>query len=168
MTPITQCQQAVFEVAVELARQDKRLAELAATLPLPEDFDPDTLPSTAEMELYSRIQAVKADLQPGIAILFAGAQLNDADLRREWLRQPADALRADALRADALRADALRAAELRADDAELHAAAAAAAAAELRELRAAELRADDAELPDDDGELPDAELPETSMRSWPW
>jgi hypothetical protein len=161
MTPITQCQQAVFEVAVELARQDKRLAELAATLPLPEDFDPDTLPSTAEMELYSRIQAVKADLQPGIAILFAGAQLNDADLRREWLRQPADALRADALRADALRA-----AELRADDAELHAAAAAAAAAELRELRAAELRADDAELPD--GELPDAELPETSMRSWPW
>ena len=87
MTPIsaTQCQQAVFDVAVELARQDKRLAELAAALPLPEDFDPDTLPSTLAMELYSRIQAVKADhLQPAMAILYEGAQLTDADLRREF------------------------------------------------------------------------------------
>jgi hypothetical protein len=123
MTPISVSQQAVFEVAVELARQDKRLAELAAALPLPEDFDPDTLPSTAEMELYSRIQAVKADLlQPGIAILFAGAQLNDADLRREWLAE----LRADELRAVRADDDELRAAaaaEVRADDAELHAVA---------------------------------------------
>ena len=87
MTPIsaTQCQQAVFEVVLELGRQDKGLAELAAALPLPEDFDPDTLPSTLEMELYSRIQAVKADhLQPAMAILYEGAQLNDADLRREF------------------------------------------------------------------------------------
>ena len=124
MTPInvTQCQQAVFEVAVELARQDKRLAELSAALPLPEDFDPETLPSTAEMELYSRIQAVKADLQPGIAILFAGAQLNDADLRREWLRQHDEP-------PDAAELHAAAAAEVRADDAALH------AAAELRNER---------------------------------
>jgi len=163
MTPISVTQQAVFEVAVELARQDKRLAELAAALPLPEDFDPDTLPSTAELELYSRIQAVKADLQPDIAILFAGAQLNDADLRREWLRQrdePAD----DALRTAEVRtadaggafpADALRTAEVRADDAELHAAAAAAAAAEVREFAAEVQRA--AEGADGSDE-----------RSWPW
>ena len=87
MMPISarDCQQAVFEVAVELARQDKRLAELASALPLPDDFDPDTLPSTVEIELYSRIQAVKADyLRPGLAALLEGAQLSDADLRRTF------------------------------------------------------------------------------------
>jgi hypothetical protein len=83
----TKCQQAVFEAAMELARQDKRLAELASALPLPGDFDLDVLPSTVEIELYSRIQAVKTDyLQPGIVVLMEAAQLSDADLRLEFAR----------------------------------------------------------------------------------
>jgi hypothetical protein len=78
-------QAAVFDVAVELARQDKRLGELASAIPLPGDFDPDILPSTVEFELYSRIQAVKADyLQPTIAVLMEAAQLSEAALRLKF------------------------------------------------------------------------------------
>ena len=82
----TQCQQAVFEVAMELARQDKRLAELTATLPL--HFEFEVLPSV-ETELYSRIQAVKIDyLQPSFAVLMEAAQLSDTGLRLELARSP--------------------------------------------------------------------------------
>lgn len=80
-----ECQQAVFEVAMVLARQDKRLAELASAISLPGDFDPDILPSTVEFELYSRILAVKADyLQATIAVLMEAAQLSEADLRLKF------------------------------------------------------------------------------------
>lgn len=80
-----ECQQAVFEVALVLARQDKRLADLASAISLPGDFDPDILPSTVEFELYSRIQAVKADyLQPTVAILMEAAQLSEVALRLKF------------------------------------------------------------------------------------
>jgi hypothetical protein len=82
----TQCQQAVFEVALELARQDKRLAEIVSAIQLPGDFELDVeLPGTVEIELFSRIHAVKADyLQPSFALLTAAAQLADSDLRVEF------------------------------------------------------------------------------------
>ena len=85
------CQEAVFEVAFELARQDKRLAEIASELALPPDINLGVeieIPPTTEIELFSRIAVVKTDyLQPAIRVVLTAAQLSDAVLRSDFLRE---------------------------------------------------------------------------------
>jgi hypothetical protein len=75
--------QAIFEVSIELARQGMRLAEIASEVQLPRDFELDVeLPNTVEIELFSRIQAVKKDyIQPGTEALMAAIQVTDSELR---------------------------------------------------------------------------------------
>jgi len=84
-----ECQDAIFEVAVELARQDRRLAQIATAIQLPRDFELDAeLPSTTEIELYSCIAAVKADyLERSVESLLAAAQVSDSDLRLDFIRE---------------------------------------------------------------------------------
>ena len=86
-----ECQNAVLEVALELVRQDKRLAEIASELALPPDNDLGIeieIPPTTEIDLFSRIAAVKTDyLQPTISVLLTAAQLSDAVLRIDFLRR---------------------------------------------------------------------------------
>lgn len=93
MRPMTvaDCQTAVFEVALELARQDKRLSEIASAIAFPPDADAMldlAQPSTTEVELFSRIECVKTDLlQEAVRALLEAAQLTDAALRVESARR---------------------------------------------------------------------------------
>ena len=84
----TEIRDAAFEVAVELARQDKRLAEILSAIQLPPDLVHDVdLPSTVEIELHSRIWAVKTDyLAPSVELLMTGAQVTDSQLRDDFAR----------------------------------------------------------------------------------
>jgi hypothetical protein len=85
-----ECQEALFEIALELTRQDKRLAEIGSALDLPPDADSMfemEIPSTVEVELFSRIETVKRDyFEPAIEALLVAAQLNDAAVRHEFAR----------------------------------------------------------------------------------
>ena len=87
-----ECQDAVLEVALELARQDKRLAEIAEKLRLPQDADSmfeSKTAKTTEVEVFGQIDYVKMDyLGPAIEALLAAAQVTDAALRIAFLRRP--------------------------------------------------------------------------------
>lgn len=77
--PTSAAQEAVFEVAIELARQEKRLAEIVSAIQPGDDEPPgDDELASVEIELSSRIEAVKTDyLRQGFAVLMAAAQLTD-------------------------------------------------------------------------------------------
>ncbi len=87
-------QDAVFEVALELARLDRRLAQIADSLPLPADvFDQfeDRVPATPAAQLYGVIGVVKVELRETIDVLLEAAQVDEVALRREfrkWEGQP--------------------------------------------------------------------------------
>ncbi len=87
-------QDAVFEVAIELARLDRRLAQICGSLPLPADvldlFE-DRVPSTPAAQLYGVIGAVKVELRETIDVLLEAAQVDEVALRQEfrkWEGQP--------------------------------------------------------------------------------
>ncbi len=80
-------QDAVFEVAIDLARLDRRLAQIATSLPLPVDvYDllEDRLPSIPAAHLYGLIGAVKGELRETVAVLLEAAQIDGVALRREF------------------------------------------------------------------------------------
>ena len=80
-------QDAVFEVAIELTRLDRRLAQIATSLPLPADVGElleDGLPSIPATHLYGLIGAVKGELRETIAVLLEAAQIDGVALRREF------------------------------------------------------------------------------------
>ncbi len=80
-------QDAVFEVAIELARLDRRLAQIAGSLPLPVDvldqFE-DRVPATPAAQLYGVIGAVKVELRQSVDVLLEAAQVDEVALRREF------------------------------------------------------------------------------------
>ncbi len=80
-------QDSVFEVAIELARLDRRLAEIATSLPLPadaEDLFKERVPSIPAVHLYGLIGAVKDELQKTVSVLLEAAQIDGVALRREF------------------------------------------------------------------------------------
>jgi hypothetical protein len=79
--------QSVLDVVTELATQGMRLAEIASSIQLPRDFGSEVeFPNTFEIELYSRIQAVKKDyIQPCVETLTAAAHLTDFELQTSRL-----------------------------------------------------------------------------------
>jgi hypothetical protein len=82
-------QDATFEVAIELARLDRRLAQIAESLPLPvdsEDLFEERVPATAATQLYGVIGGVKGELKEMIEVLLESAQISEAALRSEFRR----------------------------------------------------------------------------------
>ena len=85
-----ECQEALFAAAVEVARLDKWLAEIAAAIQLPpnlEAMDDLDVPLNVEAQIFSSIGAVKTDyLQKTVKVLLRAAQINDLVLRHEYQR----------------------------------------------------------------------------------
>ena len=81
---------AVCEIALELARLDHQLAEVAATIPLPADFaamNRDRVPKDVASHLWGTIHCVRHDLlSNAITSLRRAAQLSELDLRDEFVR----------------------------------------------------------------------------------
>ena len=80
-------QDAVFEVAIDLSRLGRRLAQIATSLPLPADVDDlfeELVPSIPAVHLYSLIGAVKDELREIVDVLLEAAQIDGATLRREF------------------------------------------------------------------------------------
>jgi hypothetical protein len=80
-------QDAVFEAAIELARVNRRLAQIATSLPLPADVDDlfeDRVPSIPAVHLYGLIGAVTDELRETVAVLLEAAQIDGVALRREF------------------------------------------------------------------------------------
>ncbi|MCP4589422.1 MAG: hypothetical protein GY842_01630 [bacterium] len=88
MRTIRSHSEAVFEITLEIARLDHRLAEIAATIALPPDFaemNEDRIPKDTAANLWGTIHWVRSDLlSETIAYLREAAQLTDADLRDQF------------------------------------------------------------------------------------
>jgi hypothetical protein len=83
--PLESCQNEAFEVALELARLDHRLARIAESLPLPvdvEDLFNDYAASTPSVHLYGAIGTVKEELWESIEMLLRASQADEASLRQ--------------------------------------------------------------------------------------
>ena len=84
----SECQEALFTVAVEVARLDKRLAEICAAIRLPSHFEEMCefeVPFTVEGQLYSFIDLVKSEfLQEAVKTLLEAAQLEEETLVEQW------------------------------------------------------------------------------------
>jgi len=81
------CQNEAFEVALELARLDYRLARIAESLPLPadvEDLFNDRSASTPSTHLYDAIGTVKEELWVSIEMLLKASQADEASLRQSY------------------------------------------------------------------------------------
>lgn len=81
------CQDETFEVALELARLDHRLARIAESLALPadvEDLFNDDVPSTPSVHLYGAIGSVKEELGELIEMLLKASQADEASLRQSY------------------------------------------------------------------------------------
>jgi hypothetical protein len=85
---LAEVQDEVVEVAVELVWINKRLNDLAQSVPLPRDVDQmrkNRVPETAAAYLHGMIDVVRQDLlEDAIVTLLAGANRRDADLREEF------------------------------------------------------------------------------------
>lgn len=99
MRTIRSHSESVFEIALEIARLDHRLAEIAATIALPPDFaemNEDRIPKDTAANLWGTIHWVRVDLlSEAIASLREAVQLTDANLRDEfriWRKQHPDVL----------------------------------------------------------------------------
>ncbi len=80
-------QDAVFEVAIELTRLDRRLAQISTSLPLPADVDDvleERVVSTPATQLFGVIGAVKVNLKEAIEALLETAQIDEVTLRQEF------------------------------------------------------------------------------------
>lgn len=85
---LAEVQDEVVEVAVELVRINKRLNDLAQSVPLPPDIEQmrkNRVPETGAVYLHGMIDVVRQDLlDDAIATLLAGANRRDVDLREEF------------------------------------------------------------------------------------
>jgi hypothetical protein len=88
MRTIRSHSESVFEIALEIARLDHRLAEIAATIALPADFaemNEDRIPKDPAANLWGTIHWVRSDLlSEASAYLREAVQLTDADLRDQF------------------------------------------------------------------------------------
>ncbi len=88
-SPLCNHQDAALAVALELMRLDHRLAQLAASIPLPADVETlfeDQDASTPASHLYGMIGAVKVDLREAAQALVEAAQADEVFLRQEHRR----------------------------------------------------------------------------------
>jgi hypothetical protein len=97
--PITLCgllltnQDAVFEVALELTRLKRRLAQVSASLPLPVDVDDvfeGRVVSTPATQLYGASVGAQETLKEMIVMLLEAVQVDEVALRerfRKWQEQ---------------------------------------------------------------------------------
>lgn len=78
----------ILEIALEIARLDHRLGEIAATIALPPDFaemNEELIPKDTAANLWGTIHCVRSDLlSDAIASLYKAVQVTDADLRDEF------------------------------------------------------------------------------------
>lgn len=88
MRTIRSHSEAVFEIALEIARLDHRLFEIAATIALPPDFaemNEDRIPKNTAANLWGMIHYVRTDLlSNAIASLREAVQLTNAELRDQF------------------------------------------------------------------------------------
>ena len=84
---VSQSQQAVLEVAIELVRMDHRLHQLATSLPLPPDLtemENDEVPHDAAAYLHGVINCVRTDMiQSAVNSLRTAAYKSDSELRAD-------------------------------------------------------------------------------------